>query len=55
MLSELNHPFKIIGLTETWHSNLKENMTNSSLSGFNYISQPTKFSVGVVGLFLANS
>ncbi|XP_048586388.1 uncharacterized protein LOC125568354 [Nematostella vectensis] len=55
MLSTLNHPFKLIALSETWHSDCREHIANCSLPGFTYISKPTKFSVGGVGLFIADS
>ena len=55
MLSILSHTFKIIGLSETWHSHFKDTITDCTLPGFNYISQLTKYSAGGVGLFIANS
>ena len=39
MLSILNHPFKIIGLSEIWHSDSKDTITDCTLPGCNYISQ----------------
>jgi hypothetical protein len=55
MLSTLDHPFKMIGLSETWNSIDKDTpISNVFLPGFKFISQPTKFSVGGVSLLIAD-
>ena len=55
MLNTLNHPFKIIGLSQTWISFNKDALANLFLPGFDFISQPAKFSIGGVGLCIANT
>lgn len=53
MLNTLNHSFKIIGLSETWISFNKDTIANLFLPGFDFISQPIKFSIGGVGFYIA--
>ena len=50
LLNNLDHPFNIIGLSETWITTQKDPLINLSIPGF--ISQPTKFRSGGVGFFI---
>ena len=55
MLNTLDHSFNIIGLSETWVSSNKDSFVNPFLPGFDFICQPSKLSVGGVGLLIAYS
>ena len=45
----------MIGLSESWISSNKDTLAIFFIPGYDFISQPTKFSVGRVGYFIANS
>ena len=55
LLSSLDYPFKIIGLSETWISTHKDLIINPSIPGFKVLSQPTKFNAGGVGFYIAEN
>ena len=55
MLNTLDYSFNITGLSETWFSSNKDCFVNPFLPGFDFICQPSKLSVGGVGLLIANS
>ena len=55
MPNTLDHSFNIIGLSETLIASNKDTSVNPFLPGFDFVSQPSKFSVGYVGLLIANS
>lgn len=55
MPNTLDHSCNIIGLSETLVASNKDTSVNPFLSGFDFVSQPSKFSVGDVGLLIANS
>lgn len=52
MLSDLQYPFKIIGLTETWINSSRDQILNINLPGYEFIQQPTEQRAGGVGLFI---
>ena len=52
MLEELQHPFSLIGLTETKIKIDQNQITNTKLSGYNFISQPSLSIAGGVGIFI---
>lgn len=52
MLSELQHPFKLIGLSETWINSANDLTCNVSLPGYKFLSQPSSHRAGGVGLFV---
>ena len=54
LLSELNYSFKVIGLSETKITNNTGQISNTSLPGYNFISQPTLSQAGGVGLYIKN-
>ena len=50
MLCDLNYPFHLICISETW---LKpDNHLNFDLSGYTFLSQPTSQRAGDVGMFI---
>ena len=50
MLCDLNYPFNLISISETW---LKpDNHLNFDLSGYTFLSQPSLQRVGGVGMFI---
>lgn len=53
LLSNLDHPFKLIGLSETWFNTQRDPLINTSLPGFRFLSQPTQFEKGGVGFYVA--
>ena len=55
LLSELNYPFKIIGLSETKIIKNIGQISNTSLPGYEFISQPTLSQAGGVGLYIRNN
>ena len=52
MLSELHYPFLIIGLAETKIMSGQENIINTELQGYQFISQPSISNAGGVGCFI---
>ena len=53
LLNDLNYPFNIISLSETWlRSN--EQISNLDLPGYSFLSQPTTQRAGGVGLYIRN-
>ena len=51
ILSDLQHSFKLIGLSETWLNTAKDQPYNFSLPGYKFLSQPSKSElVGLVYL-----
>lgn len=51
-LSELNHSFSLIGLTETRFNVSKEVVSNFSLFGYEFISQPSLSNAGGTEFFI---
>jgi hypothetical protein len=52
ILNELNHPFSIIGLTETKLNTSREELSNQYLPGYTFISQPSLSNAGGTGFFI---
>lgn len=55
MLNELHHGFSVIGLSEIKFTQDKEVLSNISVPGYNFISQPSLSSAGGVGMYLKNN
>ena len=55
MLSEFCYNFLIIGLTETRLKITKENLCNQFSNGYTFVTQPSLYNAGGVGLFLQPS
>lgn len=55
MLFELDHPFDIIGISESWINTENTNVVNIDLPNFSFISQPTEQRAGGVGFYIKNS
>lgn len=55
MLSELQFPFSVIGLSEIKFKVNKDIITNVNISGYDFISQPSHSSAGGVGLYINNN
>ena len=54
MLSELNHSFPLIGLSETKISHGKDLLLNVNLSGYYFISEPSYTNAGGVAFYIKN-
>lgn len=54
MLHEINHPFSVIGLSETKFKLNQDQLTNSDLSGYYFLSQSTLTNAGGVGFYILN-
>ena len=55
LLCDLNHSFSIIGLSETKLKVDKENLSNISLRGYTFLSNPSLTNAGGVGLYVKNN
>ena len=55
MLSELQFPFSVIGLSETKLKVDKDILTNVNIPGYDFISQPSLSNAGGVGCYVKNS
>lgn len=55
MLTDLNHSFSVIGLTETKRQVSRENILNNNITGYNFISQPSLLSCGGVGFYVSEN
>ena len=53
MLSELDHSFSIIGLSETKIKSSSESLDNYSIPGYSFLSQPSISNAGGVGFFVS--
>jgi hypothetical protein len=49
-LTDLNHNFSLIGISETKMVVNKEPIANTSIPGYHFISQPTISNAGGVGI-----
>lgn len=54
MLSDLFHPFSIIGLTETKLHISKNQIINTELPGYHFLSQPSLSNAGGTGFYIQN-
>ena len=54
MLSELYFPLSITGLTETKLKTDQEEILNINIPGYNFLSQPSLYNAGGVGVFVKN-
>ena len=50
-LNDLNCPFNIISLSETWINRSNEQISNLDLPGYSFLSQPTTQREGGVGMY----
>ena len=55
MLFDLDHPFDIIGISESWINHENTNVVNIDLPNFHFISQPTEQRAGGVGFYIKDS
>ena len=55
LLNDMNHNFSVIGLTETKIKLGMDPYMNTSLPGYNFISQPTLSNAGGVGFFIKDN
>ena len=55
MLSDLNHTFTMIGLTETKINSFNENFSNYRIPGCEFFSQPSQSNAGGVGIFVSKN
>ena len=55
MLSNLYHPFSLIGFSETKITSDQQPITNIDLPGYHFVSQPTLSDWGGVGFYIKNS
>ena len=51
-LNDLNYPFNIISLSETWLNRANEQISNLDLPGYSFLSQPTIQRAGGVGMYI---
>jgi len=51
-LNDLNYPFNIISLSETWINRCNEHISNLDLPGYSFLSQPTTQRAGGVGMYI---
>jgi len=51
-LNDLNYPFNIISLSETWINRSNEQISNLDLPGYSFLSQPTTQRAGGVGMYI---
>ena len=54
MLSELNHSFRLTGLSETKISHGKDSLVDVDLSGYDFISEPSHTNAGGVAFYIKN-
>ena len=54
LLNDLNYPFHIISLLETWLNRSNEQISNLDLLGYSFLSQPTAQRAGRVGMYINN-
>jgi hypothetical protein len=54
MVSELNHQFSVIGLSETKHRFDRASLLNTEIPGYTFLSQPSMSNAGGVGFFIQN-
>ena len=54
LLTELNHNFQLIGVSETKINIDKDCVTNISIPGYNFFSQPSQQNAGGVGFYIKN-
>ena len=55
MLIDLGHSFSVIGLTETKRQASRENIVNSVIPGYSFISQPSLLNAGGVGFYVSDN
>lgn len=55
LLSDLNQPFSVIGISETRLIQDKDQIINTRLEGYQFISQPTLSNAGGVGLYIQHN
>ena len=55
MISELNHNFPLIGLSETKISHYKEPLFNLNIPGYDLISEPSHSNAGGVAFYIKNN
>ena len=55
IISELNHQFSIIGLSETKYKLDQANILNTEIPGYTFLSQPSISNAGGVGFFIQNT
>ena len=55
MLNYLKYKFSIIGISEAWLTKSKENISNISIPGYDFISQPSQSKAGGVGFYVDNN
>ena len=51
-LNDLNYPFNIISLSETWINRSNEKISNLDLPSYSFLSQPTTQRAGGVGMYI---
>ena len=51
-LNDLNYPFNIISLSETWINRSNEQISNPDLPSYSFLSQPTTQRAGGVGMYI---
>ena len=51
-LNDLNYPFNIISLSETWLNRANEQISKLDLPGYSFLSQPTIQRAGGVGMYI---
>ena len=51
-LNDLNYPFNVISLSETWINRSNEQISNLDLPGYSFLSQPTTQRAGGVGMYI---
>ena len=55
MLTELNHNFSVIGLTETKYVTSRPHFLNNNIPGYKFDSQPSLSNAGGVGFFVSDN
>lgn len=55
LLADMNHSFSIIGLSETKINQNRDQILNTNIKGYQFLSQPTLSEAGGVGLFIKNN
>ena len=54
MLTEMNHSFSLIGLTETKYTTFQESLHSHNIPGYLFISQPSLSNAGGTGFFVSD-
>ena len=54
LLNDLNYPFHIISLLETWLNRSNEQISNLDLLCYSFLSQPIAQRAGRVGMYINN-